>query len=350
VTEEETVITDTKQGGGYFDNRDYIALLFITLIGILLQIIYSASTSDLFEIEDIYYVWLEGDRLASGNNPYEYILDGNLVVNEKYASYLPFYYLLGAFIQSLGFTTFGNWIVFFKFFSGIFFLLIAYTLFLVFRNKSFGFALFASAYWIFNHWTIYVIYVVHIDFAPVFFLLISLLYLDKKENLSLFSLGLSLSMKHLAMFLIPLYLIHIYKKNDSHDLRSLYSPAIKIISIPTALSMPFLIWNFKGFMLSMIFSGTRLQEEAYDQISSHIDSDFVFIVGIIARLGMFTLMLVVYRFYIADKIGTFLTAFLIITMFIEFNVFTFEQYNVWRAAILPLALFEIIYGKDSLEL
>jgi hypothetical protein len=332
------------------ENRDIVVLLCIALVSIIIQIIYSANIDELIEVEDIYYVWLEGDRLASGDNPYKYILDSNLVVNEKYASYLPFYYILGALVQSLGFTSFSNWIFFFKIFSAIFYLLIGWTLYLIFRQKSFVFALFSSAYWLFNHWTIYVIYVVHIDFAPVFFLLISLIYIDKNENLSLYSLGLSLSMKHLAVFLIPLFLLHYYKKNNSTSIRELYRPTIKIVTIPVVISIPFMIWNFKGFILSMLFSGTRLQEEAYDSISPYIGSDFVFIIGIIVRMGMFLLMFGAYKFYNDEKIGKYVTAFLVITLFIELNVFTFEQYNVWRSALLPLALFEIIFGKENTEL
>ncbi|MGC9359398.1 MAG: hypothetical protein ACP5G7_03360 [Anaerolineae bacterium] len=52
--------------------------------------------------EDIYYAYIEGQRLVAGENPYERILQGGMLTNDKYATYLPLFYLFFARLQMAG--------------------------------------------------------------------------------------------------------------------------------------------------------------------------------------------------------------------------------------------------------
>src|SRR5215467_2920496 len=60
--------------------------------------------------QDIYYCWLDGQRLVYGENPYSRILSGNMSENQKYPTYFPGIYLLTAAFQVAGFTNFSSWV------------------------------------------------------------------------------------------------------------------------------------------------------------------------------------------------------------------------------------------------
>ena len=323
------------------DNEKLIrrsSLAIIAILAILVEILIGGLFSEPAEFlaqEDIYYVWLEGKRISDGVNPYEFVLDGDFLNNEKYAAYLPFFYLISALFHTVGITSFTYWIIIMRFVMTIFYIGIAYQLFLTLYRRSLPFAVFATIYWLFNRWTLIVVYVVHIDFPPLFFLIYSLQNFDKNKNRSLFALGLSLSMKHMAIFLVPLYLILLYRDKSIKDFQEYIVNVGKIVIIPLLLSIPFIIWNLKAFVYSMIFSGTRVSDQVYDELHNALGDETLLAFSVANRLFMILIMLFVYFFFIQRRIGRFTTSFLILVTFIEFNVVLFDQYRVWRVALLP---------------
>ena len=56
---------------------------------------------------------------------------------------------------------------------------------------------------------------------------------------------------------------------------------------------------------------------------------------------MFLIMGLVYLIFYLNKIEKFTASFLVIVTFIEFNLVLFDQYRVWRVALLPLIFLEI---------
>jgi len=62
--------------------------------------------------EDVYYVWVEGSRLVSGEDPCARILSGNMRENDKYATYFPGFYGLSALMQAAGLRDYEVWIAF----------------------------------------------------------------------------------------------------------------------------------------------------------------------------------------------------------------------------------------------
>jgi hypothetical protein len=64
--------------------------------------------------QDVYYVWIEGKRIINGENPYARVLEGNMLDNNKYATYFPVFYWLSAFTQLAGFRDYSTWILFWK--------------------------------------------------------------------------------------------------------------------------------------------------------------------------------------------------------------------------------------------
>src|SRR5436309_1476831 len=61
--------------------------------------------------EDIFHVWRDSRRIAEGHDPYARILGGDMRVNQKYATYLPGFYLVVAAATSVaGTLEFDEWL------------------------------------------------------------------------------------------------------------------------------------------------------------------------------------------------------------------------------------------------
>ena len=129
----------------------WMTTIAIILMGLILQLlvagILNKPRSGLFS-SDIYYIWIEGVKLANHQNPYARILNGSKEVNAKYPTYLPFNYLFVAALVELGYGSFTDWIFIFRLFSMVFFFLITFNLFFIFYKKSYSLSLFAVLFWI----------------------------------------------------------------------------------------------------------------------------------------------------------------------------------------------------------
>ena len=69
---------------------------------------------DIDDKNDLYYDFLEAERLIAGENPYERILSGDMRNNQKYATYFPLFYLLSAGVLKLGFQEFQQYVAFWR--------------------------------------------------------------------------------------------------------------------------------------------------------------------------------------------------------------------------------------------
>ncbi|MBD1918437.1 hypothetical protein H6F55_01650 [Phormidium sp. FACHB-322] len=297
--------------------------------------------------QDIYYIWLEGKRIIAGENPYARILASDMRDNDKYATYFPLAYLFSALIQKLGFPEFLDWLYVWRPISFSFHLgLIALTL-RYFYARGFwllGFA--AATVLLLGRWSVYITRVHHLEFAAVFFLLLSLVLLKEKSRLSLLAFSISLGIKQIAIFLLPLYLIHLWV-NGAKDRRvqAVAWGFLIILSVPALTSLPFLFWNAEGFLKSILFSATRAG-------SSHIESapslDIIFsqnlpwLVGLKAKLLMLLLMGLVYLSFWKERITILASSAVIMMVFLYFNSVLFLQYFLWPLSLTLLALVELV--------
>jgi uncharacterized membrane protein len=289
--------------------------------------------------EDIHFFWVEGKRILVGQNPYERVLSGDMRLNQKYATHFPLLYLLSALTQRVGLKGFPEWLsawrlIFLLFNVGVA-LLIFYT---VYRHNMPYLALFSCLIWLFNRWTLYVAQIAHTEFVPIFFLLLSFLLFDKHRWASLLLLGLSLAMKQIAIFLVPLYLIQIWRSSSRDAVREVLIAALAIASIPAALSLPFILWNVEGFVKSILFSVTRYQEAHCDVLSLDV---MLGLSGIPARLPMFFLMALVYICATRRRIGMYTGALLTLFVFLGFNAVFFRQYMTWIIPFIPLSICDL---------
>ena len=290
------------------------------------------------ESEDIYEGFVEGSRLVEGVNPYERILHGNMRENDKYATYLPLFYLLSAGAQLAGLETFPAWLTLW----GIVFLVcnigIGYLIFRICAARSQPLlGIFGVLFWLFNRWTLHVNVISHIDFIPLFVLLLSLSLVPRRFPLACVLFGVSLAIKHIAIFALPLYLIWSWQLAREHRMRHLVTASALILVTPLVLSLPFVIWNAEGFVRSIMFSATRNPADHFSAPS--LDALFG-IHGIPAKIPMLLLLALTYGLASLRRVPRYASLLLVMTVFFGFNSVLFRQYVVWFIPFIPLTVLE----------
>ena len=315
-----------------------VCLLVILLAGTAVNVrFWQIDTQD----EDIYYAWVEGGRILNGENPYARVLAGNMLENDKYATYFPLFYELSALTEWTGLRDYEPWIGFWRVIFLAFNLAIAAALFLLVypRGKLLA-AIFAAAFWLFNRWTLHVSAIAHLDFVPIFMLLASLGLFRKHRWAALVLFSLSLAVKQIGIFLAPLYLVWTWQAIEAkHDrLKQTLLAALVIASVPVLTALPFLIWNAEGFAKSMLFSVTRIPVDHFGTVS--IDALLGW-TGVPGKLPMLALMLLVTALAWRGKIGPYTGALLVMATFVNYNAVLFPQYLVWVVPFIPLVMCDV---------
>jgi hypothetical protein len=297
--------------------------------------------------EDISFLYLDGHRILIGENPYSRVLHGNMRDNDKYTTYLPGFIELSFLTQRYYFREYPAWLALWRW---IFLLCNLGIMCLLFWwgvvSRAPALAIFGVLLWAFNRWTLYLGQVSGMDILPIFFLLVSLYLLPKKHRLAHWAawglLGLSLALKQIAIFLVPLYLIHACCEAPKNKIRQLLLSGAAIATIPLLTSIPFLFRNPNGFIMSILFSLTR---NPFQFIPPALSLDmFLGLSGIPARIPMIGMMLMVYAaaWRYAGRLSMNLSAMLIMAVFISFNPTLFNQYMPWFMLFLPLVVMDLL--------
>jgi hypothetical protein len=299
--------------------------------------------------QDIYYSFVEGERLRDGENPYARILDGDMRKNHKYATYFPVFYELSYITQEMGLRPFETWITFWRWVFMVFEFAIAILLFVALARRNLEWlGAFVSAFWLFNRWTLQVVQTANLDFIPIFFLLLSLILFPQKKWLSLFLFSLSLGFKQIAIFLAPLYLIWIYQSMSKHQLKYVFFAGLLIASVPLISGIPFFVWNAEGFIKSVLFSVTRFGADQFGTSSVDVILNWD---GIFARLPMIGLLLAIYSAAFKGYGGKFFASLLVMMIFVDFNSVLYVQYFAWILPLLPMVFCDLreTVGNRRLE-
>lgn len=327
-------------------NKYYVLAALAVLFLLFAVLANTSKTTDLTN-EDIYFIWLEGDRLTRGENPYSRIHESDLRTNDKYATYFPLFYELSYLTNLAGLANFTVWVEFWRVAFLIFNLGIGLLIFLpFFRLGQYMAALFTVSFWLFNRWSLYVTAVVHLEFIAIFFFILSLVLLPKRKSAAFLLFGVSLGIKQIAVFTAPLYLIWAWQKAEDKPLRQMLNAGFLIGVVPLVSALPFIIWDFQGLIKSIMFSATRFPASHVRALS--VDA-YISLVGIPAKIPMLLFLLIVFGFTFKRRIGKYMAAFLTMIIFVEFNSVFFNQYMAWVMALLPLVLYEYLIRGEWRE-
>jgi hypothetical protein len=299
------------------------------------------------ENRDIYYSYFEGQRLQRGENPYARILEGNMFVNQKYPTYFPVFYELSYISEELGLNSFVDWIGFWRVVFMIFEFAVAALLYIVLARRNLEWmGVFACGFWLLNRWTLNLVQEANMDFIPIFFLLLSLELFPQKKWLSLFLFSLSLGFKQIAIFAVPLYLIWIFHLAGRDWIKQTIKGVAIIMSVPFISALPFLIWNAKGFVESILFSVTRLAGGYYFIPSVDVLLNWD---GYRGRIVMLILMALIYLFAVQGYGKKYFMVFATLMVFLYFNAILFAQYETWVVPFIPLLLVDIYGPRISMN-
>lgn len=324
----------------------WLVFLLLAAIGLLLHAHFWLIPADQIQNEDMYYIWLEGKRIAIGENPYARVLAGNLRDNDKYATYFPVVYLCSALAYKLGIQNYRDWLylwrpVSFACHMGIVGLTLGY-----FQRRGLWFmGIAAASILLLGRWSIYIVRVHHLEFAAIFCLLLSLVLLQTRTKLALLLFGVSLGIKQIAIFLLPLYLIWLWRAyaGKQRGIQEFTVGVVLVLVVPCVTSLPFVFWNAEGFFKSVLFSATRLANSHIDRAPS-LDAifakDYPWLVGLRAKLPMLVIMGLLYLSLLTEKVGIFLASTMVMATFVYFNSVLFLQYFIWPLSLVPFALVE----------
>lgn len=283
---------------------------------------------------DIYYSYVEGRRLLDGENPYERVLSSDFRTNDKYATYFPLFYELSALSQWAGLGAYPDWIKFWRVIFALFDVGVTILLFETCRRRgAWLLGVFAAGLWGLGRWSLFVVLIGHLDFVPIFCLLLSLLWLRERPRAAFLLFGLSLALKQIGIFLVPLYLIWAWQEAvPRRGVRAVLEAALLIAAIPVVASLPFLLWNAQGFFSSVLFSAVRGGRSHFGAFA--VDT-VLGMGGPLARIPMLVLLTCVYALALSKTIGRYTSCLLTFAVFVDFNAVFYTHYPLWVVPFVP---------------
>ena len=289
-----------------------------------------------YEKTDVYYIWQEGQRICRGENPYSRMDKENLLETFKPPPYFPAFYLFECAASRLGLNSFDKWIPFWRVLVLVFHLGIAMLYWLYFRGKNeLLLGLFFTGLWLFNRWSMGYLWSLQINSMTLFPLIAGMMVLPKYRKAATLLIGLSISFKQISIFLVPLFPLLELINHPSLD-RAAFKAAAKslvfVLLIPTLLCLPFLVWDFDGFVRAMQYQATRP--------SSGHGSALGYLISVPPMVMMGIAMTLVYWGAYRARLKPATTAMLVMLCFISFNTVFFSPYFLWFLALLPLAVAE----------
>lgn len=324
----------------------WAAALFALASIVLLHVVFVAgprhdTLAPENEIPDIYFVFLEGQRLLGGHNPYARIHDSDMRNNDKYATYFPGAYLMSAAAQAAGLREYAAWLSAWRIVMELAYIATGLILMAVLMRRGGAVAgMMALAFWLFSRWSLAVIPIAHLDPLAVLFLAAALVLHERQRIPALLLFGCSLAIKQMAVFLIPVLLIEELRRDGQGRFawRRASQGLALMLAIPFVLSIPFLAWDYMGFVKSMLFSATRAAAAHFVGAPS-LDT-LAGIQGPLARLPMAGMLALAYALLWQRRISLLLAALLAMTFFIDFNSVLFRQYMLWTTPLLILVVGE----------
>lgn len=308
---------------------------------------YRVNTHKVTSGNDIGVEFKTAIGIAKGINPYSRITQYDLLVNKKFATLLPTYnsFLLGLaksadYSQTLYFNAFRSMIYIAQLISAAF-------IYALFRQKGYGLlGIIALSFYMLNRWVIDNIADLKQDSLAICFLLTSLYFMERRPKVGFFLYGLSVSIKQIGIFALPIFLLPLVdKKRDSRQ----FLRNAMFFLIPTFIpAISFMLHDFSGFVYSMVFSLTRAPATnasipfGYDKVLVLFNpTSYGFLTPffyLLPRLILLLLLAGVYAQVFLRKIRSSFALFAVFFIFAAFNPVVYDQYMVW---VMPFVFYSI---------
>jgi len=330
----------------------WVALVCMLLLALVGGAVHWSLPKHNVQSNDIYFSYVEGGRLLAGENPYGRVAAGNMRDDQKYATYVPGFYLLSAITRKLGLEDYLQWITFWRWVWLGFNLGSACVIFYaLFERKGVLLGLFGALFWLLNRWTLHLTQSANLEYFAIFFLLLSLFLFERHKTAAFVLLGISLSVKQVAILAVPLYLIWAWQSAPAgarvtSRLGMSAKAAALIASVPVVLSLPFIFWNAEGFGKSMIFEAVR---NAAGHVNAPSLDSLLGQSGIVARMPLFGMLVLVYAMAWLRKVRMYTSMLLAMAVFVDFGSVLFLQYFCWLVPFIPLAVCDLMDGGGRRE-
>ncbi|MFZ5424921.1 MAG: hypothetical protein ACOZAO_03915 [Patescibacteria group bacterium] len=325
-------------------------VLFIFLIFLVHKIDFSIDKDAefYFKREDIYYEYDAAKQIQKGVNPYLRILEGDMLENDKYATQLPHYYKFLTVVRDKSDDNFSGFIEGFRFVLFVAQSIGGTFLYLIFKKQDKPFlGLCASLFYVFNVWTLNSIIYLKQDVLAIGLLIMSFYFLTSKKltPISYIFYGLSLGIKYIGIFALPIFIVPYLSKKM--PLKMLVINLVLLFSIILIPVIPYIVEDYNSFTRSILFSLTRSPSESeiiygYNGLLSAPQesySDTEILEKLVPRLPLFISMLLTVGLLFIGKVKKGAYLFLSFFVFTIFNPVIFPQYITW---ITPFALFPLL--------
>lgn len=292
--------------------------------------------------EDISSYIRRGEQIVKGENPYS--CTKNYAACEGYPAHLPGMYWVAAGFVKMGINELGEWakvwrpIVF-----GTWFLIGLILLVYIMRKQQPALAVASFGFWLFNRWSVDVLRIAHTDFLGTLFLLLSVLLINRAPYFAALMLGVSLSIKQLAILVVPLFLIYLFR-TQKMKLPKLFIILILIVLPPLAVTLPFLIDDPVSTMTGVMNVAERSAQTVHGFAPS-LDTWFDMTNGKWAI--MLFLAAAVYIAAWRKETNLAQGTFLVLAIMIAFTSTLYNQYLVWLLAFLPVVVANYRYKSIS---
>jgi uncharacterized membrane protein len=295
--------------------------------------------------EDISMYLHRGKQIVEGRNPFSCVLQKSEACI-GYPAHIPGMYLVVAGFVAVGvdqIDTFeGAWRpVVFAVWLAVGFVLFGYA----WKRGQPILGAAAMGLWLFNRWTLDVLFVAHTDFIGTLLLLSAVLLAGSIPLLAAFLLGLSLAVKQLAVLIVPVFLLALWRQYGLNK-GKLVLATLLVLLAPMAVTLPFLIDDPVATITGILYP---LERPAHSVRGFAPSLDELLDVTHTAKsLLMFFLTGVVYVALWRKEISLIAGVLMVMAIMMAFTSTLYNQYFVWFIPFIPLAIAEA-RGKMKLK-
>jgi uncharacterized membrane protein len=306
--------------------------LLLVCATVITHVLWGLKGNERLQNQDIYNIWEEGQQIIRGINPYARIVGRSVRENDDYPTYLPLSYLFAASIQWLGAKQFEQFMQIWRPINLVSHLCLAWMVVNSYlRKQQILLSFVAASILTLGRWSAYIIDVQHLEFTAISALIGAGLLINRRPAISAFLLGLSLSIKHVGVILVPAFLIQLTSKTPApkQRIRELIRYVLLLVAIPALISVPFIATSPVGFLLNMLFSASRLASSHGPGTGSH-----ALLLGLDgARLFLFALLAVTFMAQAQKGINFWTSCTFSMLIILQFNPVVFGQYFIWLLSI-----------------